>query len=91
MKFQKKSANETCVVQASDNIVLTTELTAENGSVKWFRDGVEVKESKKYEMRKDGFSRTLIIKSAETKDTGSYTCQTTEDKLEFKVQVKGML
>lgn len=59
--------------------------------MKWFRDGVELKESKKYEMRKDGFSRTLIVKSTETKDSGSYSCQSAQDKLEFKVQVKGML
>lgn len=59
--------------------------------MKWFRDGVELKEGKKYEMRKDGFSRTLIVKSSESKDSGSYSCQTTEDKLEFKVQVKGVL
>lgn len=91
MKFQKKLVNETCVVQAGENIVLTADLTAENGSVKWFRDGVELKESKKYEMRKDSFSRSLIVKVTESKDSGSYSCQTTDDKLEFKVQVKGML
>lgn len=89
MKFQKKTVNETRVVQARENVILTTELTAENGSVKWFRDGVELKESNKYEMRKDGFSRTLVVKSTESKDSGSYSCQTADDKLEFKVQVKG--
>lgn len=88
MKFQKKTVKETCV-QAGENIVLTTELTAESGSVKWFRDGVEVKESSKYEMKKDGLSRTLIVKSTGSKDSGTYSCQTADDKLEFKVQVKG--
>lgn len=89
VKFQKKPVNETCVVQAGENIVLTAELTVENGSVKWFLDGVELKDSKKYEMRTDGFSRSLIVKAAETKDSGSYSCQTSNDKLEYKVQVKG--
>ncbi|XP_050925907.1 obscurin isoform X3 [Lates calcarifer] len=88
VKFQKKPVKDTCVVQASENIVLTTELTTESGSVKWFRDGVEVKESSKYEMKKDGRSRTLIVKSTEAKDSGIYSCQTADDKLEFKVQVK---
>ncbi|XP_027146358.1 obscurin isoform X11 [Larimichthys crocea] len=88
VKFQKKTVKETCVVQAGENIVLTTELTAESGSVKWFRDGVEVKESSKYEMKKDGLSRTLIVKSTGSKDSGTYSCQTADDKLEFKVQVK---
>lgn len=89
VKFQKKLVKDTCIVQASENIVLTTELTAESGSVKWFRDGVELKEGSKYEMKKDGLSRTLIVKSTESKDSGSYSCQTADDKLEFKVQVKG--
>ncbi|XP_045907719.1 obscurin isoform X22 [Micropterus dolomieu] len=88
VKFQKKLVKDTCIVQASKNIVLTTELTAESGSVKWFRDGVELKEGSKYEMKKDGLSRTLIVKSTESKDSGSYSCQTADDKLEFKVQVK---
>ncbi|XP_042075781.1 obscurin isoform X21 [Haplochromis burtoni] len=88
IKFQKKSVKDTCVVQASESIVLSTELTAEGGSVRWFRDGMELKESSKYEMKKEGLSRTLIVKSAEMKDSGTYSCQTADDKLEFKVQVK---
>ncbi|KAM3604079.1 uncharacterized protein V6R79_006069 [Siganus canaliculatus] len=88
VKFQRKSVKDTCIVQASEHIVLTTELTTETGSVRWFRDGVELKEGSKYEMKKDGLSRTLIVKSTESKDSGSYCCRTADDKLEFKVQVK---
>ncbi|CAK6957615.1 obscurin [Scomber scombrus] len=88
--FQKKSVKDTCIVQANESIVLTTELTTESASVGWFRDGVALKESSKYEMRKDGLSRTLIVKSAESKDSGTYSCQTADDKLEFKVQVKDL-
>ncbi|KAK5860093.1 hypothetical protein PBY51_021594 [Eleginops maclovinus] len=87
-KFQKKLVKDTCIVQASEKVVLTTELTTESGGVKWYRDGVELKESSKYEMKKEGLSRTLIVKSSESKDSGTYSCQTADDKLEFKVQVK---
>lgn len=80
---------DTHVVQASEKIVLTTELTTESASVKWCRDGEELKEGNKYEMKKDGLSRTLIVRSTETKDSGTYSCHTADDKLEFKVQVKG--
>uniref|UniRef100_UPI003AB0B308 obscurin n=1 Tax=Centroberyx gerrardi TaxID=166262 RepID=UPI003AB0B308 len=89
-KFQKKSVKDTCIVQASEKIVLTTELTTESASVKWCRDGVELKEGSKYEMKKDGLSRTLIVKSTEAKDSGTYSCHTADDKLEFKVQVKDL-
>ena len=89
VKFQKKLVKDTFIVEASESIVLATELTTESGNVKWFREGVELKESSKYEMKKDGINRTLIVKSVETKDSGTYSCQTTDDKMEFKVQVKG--
>ena len=77
------------MVQESENIILATELVSESTAIRWFRDGVELKESNKYEIKKEGLSRTLVVKSAEVKDSGTYSCQTVDDKLEFKVQVKG--
>ncbi|XP_048868574.1 obscurin-like isoform X50 [Brienomyrus brachyistius] len=88
-KFQKKAAiTETVMVQESESIILTTELMSENAGVRWFRDGVELKDGIKYEIKKDGLTRTLIVKTTELKDSGTYSCQTAEDKLEFKVLVK---
>lgn len=89
VKFQKKPGQDAVVVNVSENVNLTTELTAEGGGVKWFRDGVELKECAKYELRKQGSSRTLIVKAADVKDSGTYSCHTADDKVEFKVQVKG--
>nr|XP_057924200.1 obscurin isoform X3 [Doryrhamphus excisus] len=88
--FQKKSAKDTSfIIQSSENIVLTSELAAESTvSVRWFKDGVELKEGSKYQMKKDGLSRTLVVKTTESKDSGVYSCITADDKLEFKVQVK---
>ncbi|XP_046703831.1 obscurin [Silurus meridionalis] len=88
-KFQKKSSvKETIAVQETENITLSTMVTTEHANVNWFRDGVELKEGNKYEMKREGLSRVLIIKSSEAKDRGTYTCQTTEDKMEFQVQIK---
>ncbi|XP_077363922.1 obscurin [Festucalex cinctus] len=90
-KFQKKLIKDTCIIQASEHIVLTSELTAESSSgssVRWFKDGLELKESTKYQIKKDGLSHTLIVTSTDSKDSGVYSCQTADDKLEFKVQVK---
>ncbi|KAK6310836.1 hypothetical protein J4Q44_G00188910 [Coregonus suidteri] len=87
-KFKKTAVKDICNVQASEKIVLTTELTSDSATVKWFRDGVELKEGSKYEMKREGHSRTLIVKSTEVKDSGTYSCHTDDDKLEFKVQVK---
>ncbi|XP_017322293.1 obscurin isoform X6 [Ictalurus punctatus] len=88
-KFQKKpSMKETIAVQETENIILTTVVTAEHANVSWFRDGVQLKEGNKYEMKREGSSHVLIVKSSEAKDTGTYTCQTADDKMEFQVQIK---
>ncbi|XP_053094396.1 obscurin isoform X2 [Pangasianodon hypophthalmus] len=88
-KFQKKpSMKESIAVQETENIILTTVVTAEHTNVSWFRDGVELKEGDKYEMKREGLSSVLIVKSSEAKDGGTYTCQTAEDKMEFQVQIK---
>ncbi|CAL9688567.1 unnamed protein product [Knipowitschia caucasica] len=87
VKFQKKSVKDTSV-QAKEDFVLTAELTTEGGTVRWFKDGVELKESVQCQMKKEGLSRMLIVRSSGAKDSGTYTCQTSDDRLEFKVQVK---
>ncbi|KAA0704500.1 Obscurin [Triplophysa tibetana] len=88
-KFQKTSGTkETLVVETTEKVVLKTEVTSESCNVKWFRDGVELKEGTKYEMKQEGHSRILFVKSCESKDSGTYSCQTADDKLEFRVQVK---
>ncbi|XP_051969741.1 LOW QUALITY PROTEIN: obscurin-like [Xyrauchen texanus] len=88
-KFQKTSlTKETVVVETTEKIVLKTEVTSESCNVKWFRDGEELKEGLKYEMKQEGRARVLVVKSSDSKDTGTYSCQTAEDKVEFKVQVK---
>ncbi|KAM9791323.1 obscurin isoform 11-T11 [Syngnathus typhle] len=89
-KFQKKLVEDTFIVQTGEHIVLTSELSAESSgsNVSWFKDGAELIQSTKYQIKKDGLSRTLIVTSTESKDSGVYSCQTADDKLEFKVQVK---
>lgn len=80
---------ETVMVESTEKVVLKTEAMSESCSVKWFRDGVELKDGSKYEMKQEGRSRVLIVKSSESKDSGTYSCQTADDKVDFKVQVKG--
>ncbi|KAL7874925.1 hypothetical protein SRHO_G00058950 [Serrasalmus rhombeus] len=88
-KFQKKSVTkEAIVVQETEKIILTSEVTSENANVSWFRDGVQLKDGNRYEMKKDGLSCVLIVKSSEAKDSGTYICQVDNDNMEFKVNVK---
>ncbi|XP_058876960.1 obscurin-like [Acipenser ruthenus] len=87
-KFQKKPPQKPITVQESETVTLATEVTVDSAAVRWFKDSVELKEGKKYEIKKQGLARLLVVKSAESKDSGTYTCETTGDKQDFKVQVK---
>uniref|UniRef100_A0AAR2J6N9 Obscurin, cytoskeletal calmodulin and titin-interacting RhoGEF b n=1 Tax=Pygocentrus nattereri TaxID=42514 RepID=A0AAR2J6N9_PYGNA len=85
---EKSVTKEAIVVQETENILLTSEVTSENANVSWFRDGVQLKDGNRYEMKKDGLSCVLIVKSSEAKDSGTYICQVDNDNMEFKVNVK---
>ncbi|XP_062979003.1 obscurin [Elgaria multicarinata webbii] len=88
-KFQKKVAQEKpLVVQEAKSIILSTSVVPDNAEVKWFKDGAEIKDEKKYEIRKEGATRTLTVKHAEVKDAAVYTCETKSDKQQFQVQVQ---
>lgn len=80
---------ETVMFESAEKVILKTEVMSESCSVKWFKDGVELKDGSKYEMKQEGRSRILIVKSSESKDTGTYSCQSADEKVDFKVQVKG--
>ncbi|XP_021244944.1 obscurin isoform X10 [Numida meleagris] len=88
-KFEKEFVQkEPLIVQEHDSITLTTAVTPETAVVKWYKDGREIKASKKYEIKSEGASRTLTVNLAESADTAVYACQTKNDKQEFKVEVK---
>lgn len=89
-KFENKVVQkEPLVVQEHESITLTTSVTPENAAVRWFKDGTEIKASKKCVIKSEGASRTLTVNAAESTDSALYTCQTKDDKQEFRVQVKG--
>uniref|UniRef100_A0A674GNH5 Obscurin n=1 Tax=Taeniopygia guttata TaxID=59729 RepID=A0A674GNH5_TAEGU len=88
-KFEKKVVQkEPLIVQEHESITLTTSVTPETAAVRWFKDGTEIKASKKCVIKSEGASRTLTVNAAESTDTALYTCQTKDDKQEFRVQVK---
>ncbi|XP_059694276.1 obscurin isoform X5 [Haemorhous mexicanus] len=88
-KFEKKAVQkEPLIVQEHESITLTTSVTPETAAVRWFKDGTEIKASKKCVIKSEGASRMLTVNAAESTDSALYTCQTKDDKQEFRVQVK---
>lgn len=55
-----------------------------------YKDGREVQPGDNVTLQADGTLRRLIIRSAETSDAGSYTCQAGSNSVEFTVNVRGI-
>lgn len=54
-----------------------------------YKDGYEIQPNDNITLQAEGTMRRLIIRSAETSDAGSYTCQAGSNSMEFTVNVRG--
>lgn len=54
-----------------------------------YKDGCEIQPSDNITLQAEGTMRRLIIRSAESSDAGSYTCQAGNNSVEFTVNVRG--
>jgi len=59
---------------------LECEVSKEKAEVRWFRDGQEIRKTKKYDMVADGRKRKLVIHDCTLDDSKTYTC----DAKQFK-------
>ncbi|XP_029139630.1 obscurin [Protobothrops mucrosquamatus] len=89
VKFQRIAAQEeTIVTQEHKEVIFSTVIQPEEAEVKWFKEGVEIKDGKNYKIKKDKAARTLIVKTAEIKDAGLYTCEVKSEKQQFQLKVE---
>ncbi|XP_071196239.1 obscurin-like protein 1 isoform X5 [Salvelinus alpinus] len=75
-------------VAAGGPIVLRCEISDPNAHVSWYKDGTLLHEENGLEMQSKGSIRTLDVESARLSDAGSYSCKTTDDAIQFHVDVK---
>lgn len=78
MEFTRPLEDQT--VEEEATATLECEVSRENAEVQWFRDGQEIRKTKKYEMVVDGRKRALLIHDCTPDDSRSYTC----DAKDFK-------
>ncbi|XP_068165521.1 obscurin-like protein 1a [Antennarius striatus] len=71
-----------------DPVVLLCHISEEDAEVVWYKDGCEVQPSDNITLQAEGTMRRLIIRSAETSDAGSYTCQAGKNSLQFAVNIR---
>lgn len=74
---------------AGKTIVLESRMSRPNAEVKWWLNGREVEESSNITITQDGLIRRLTIHSPTPEDSGKYTCDAVDDKIDFQVKVSG--
>lgn len=74
---------------AGKPIVLQTEVSRLTADVKWLLNGKEIEQSSNIAITEDGIFRRLTINSPTPNDSGKYTCDATDDKIDFQVKVSG--
>ncbi|KAG7466821.1 hypothetical protein MATL_G00146350 [Megalops atlanticus] len=75
-------------IEAGCPIVLHCEISDPNVQVSWYKDGIQLLPQTGIEIQSDGIMKTLTVKSAKLSDAGVYCCTTTDDTIQFNVEVK---
>ncbi|XP_026074729.1 obscurin-like protein 1 isoform X19 [Carassius auratus] len=89
LKILRKAELETkCRFVASDAIVLKCEISRANGVVSWLKDNEKIDGNEHFICEEEGTFRSLIVPSAELKDSGEYICDAQDDKVVFSVTVE---
>ncbi|XP_052462738.1 obscurin-like protein 1 isoform X10 [Carassius gibelio] len=89
LKILRKAELETkCRFVASDAIVLKCEVSRANGVVSWLKDNEKIEGNEHFICEEKGTFRSLIVPSAELKDSGEYICDAQDDKVVFSVTVE---
>lgn len=77
-------------VEVGEPVVLRCEISDANAEVTWYKDGVKLqKAAEGQDMLAEGSMRTLAFKSAVLSNAGIYCCKTTDDAVQFHVDVQG--
>ncbi|XP_028446803.1 obscurin-like protein 1 isoform X10 [Perca flavescens] len=78
-------------VEVGEPIVLRCEISDPNGQVNWYKDGINLHEAAGQDILAEGSIRTLAIQSAMPSHAGIYSCKTTDDAMQFHVDVEAPL
>ncbi|KAK2839511.1 hypothetical protein Q5P01_013251 [Channa striata] len=75
-------------VEVGEPIALQCELSDPSAEVTWYKDGLKLHEAAGQDMLAEGSIRTLTLQSAMLSDAGTYSCNTSDDAMQFHVDVK---
>lgn len=76
-------------VDVGEPIDLRCETSDPYAQVTWYKDGIKLGEAAGQDMLAEGSIRALTFRSAMVSHAGVYSCRTTDDAVQFHVDVKG--
>ncbi|OCT63341.1 obscurin-like protein 1 isoform X2 [Xenopus laevis] len=80
-----ESTEQSCL--SGGHVVLSCEVSREDATVCWYKDGEKLQEDKNILQELDGRYRRLIIAVARVQDSGEYVCDSGDDSLFYNVTV----
>ncbi|XP_073503403.1 obscurin-like protein 1 isoform X2 [Phyllobates terribilis] len=72
---------------AGEKVELRCEVSRENASVRWYKDGDLVEEMENISLESDGKLRGLTILSAQTQHSGEYICDAGDDCISYYINI----
>lgn len=91
VRFTNKSRDvEKVSARLQEEVKLQAELSDADATVKWMKDGKELKASEKYELQTVGKKHILKIRNTAAEDAGVYECICEGDKMLYRLSVEGM-
>lgn len=85
VEFTKPLEDQT--VEEEATATLECEVSREKAEVRWFREGQEIRKTKKYDLIADGRKRALVIHGCSPDDAKLYTCDAKEFKTSCFLEV----
>ncbi|KAK7938954.1 hypothetical protein WMY93_002280 [Mugilogobius chulae] len=74
-------------VEEEATAVLECQVSRENAEVRWFREGQEIRKTKKYDVVSEGRRRALVIQACSPDDAKLYTCDAQQFKTSCFLEV----
>lgn len=85
MEFTQPLEDQT--VEEDTTITLECAVSRESAEVSWFRDGQELRKTKKYDIVAEGCKRKLVIHNCSPEDIKMYTCDAKDFKTSCFLEV----
>lgn len=85
----KEKAGGVVIAISGKQAEFVSETSEANVMVQWYKDGKEIRRTKKFTLEDNGKLHKLIASAVTKEDEGTYMCKVGEDTLVFNLKVSG--